>query len=75
MCGIIAVVRRPSTRSTPEADDIVGPVAGLAASLHDSPDLTAALRTAADELVMVDALLRGCPVCGFCSRTCRLPRP
>ncbi len=61
MCGIIAVVRRPSTRATPDIGQILDPVAGLAATLHDTGDLTAALRTAADELATVDALLRGVP--------------
>jgi glucosamine--fructose-6-phosphate aminotransferase (isomerizing) len=61
MCGIIAVVRRPSTRSTPAGVDVVDPLKGLAAALGRADDLTAALRAAGDELVTVDALLRGVP--------------
>jgi len=61
MCGIIAVVRRPSTRSTPTGIEVVTPVIGLAATLRDADDITAALRAAADELSIVDALLRGVP--------------
>jgi len=61
MCGIIAVVRRPSTRPTPTGADVVNPIAGLAAGLRSASDLTEALRGAADELAMVDALLRGVP--------------
>jgi glucosamine--fructose-6-phosphate aminotransferase (isomerizing) len=61
MCGIIAVVRRPSTRPTPAGADVVDPLTGLAATLHDPSDITAALRRAADELETADALLRGVP--------------
>ena len=61
MCGIIAVVRRPSTRPTPDAQDVVVPVTGMAALLRDAADVTDALHTTADELTMVDALLRGVP--------------
>ena len=61
MCGIIAVVRRPSTRPTPDAQDVVVPVTGLAALLRAAADGTEALHTTADELTTVDALLRGVP--------------
>ena len=61
MCGIIAVARRPSTRPTPEASEILDPLAGLAAELRLGSDPTAALRDAADHLLATDALLRGVP--------------
>lgn len=61
MCGIIAVVRRPSTRSTPLAGDVVAPLTDLAAALASADDITEALRQAGDELTTVDALLRGVP--------------
>ncbi|MFT7608193.1 MAG: glucosamine--fructose-6-phosphate aminotransferase (isomerizing) [Candidatus Aldehydirespiratoraceae bacterium] len=61
MCGIIAVVRRPSTRSTPTAGDVLDPIVGLAAALRDASDLTEALRVTGDELTAADTLLRGVP--------------
>ena len=61
MCGIIAVVRRSATRPTPDHDAVVGPVVGIAAALADALDLTDALRAAGDDLITVDALLRGVP--------------
>lgn len=50
MCGIIAVVSRPPTRSVPSADNLVG---GLDAALEVQPDVMAmakALRTVDDAL-------------------------
>ncbi len=62
MCGIIAVARRPSSRSTPTADEVTDLVAGLAETLAVSDDaLTAGLSAAADRLSRADALLRGVP--------------
>ena len=61
MCGIIAVVRRPSTRPTPTGVEVVDPLTGLAAALRSADDITEALRAAADDLTTVDALLRGVP--------------
>lgn len=61
MCGIIAVVRRPSTRSTPTVGDVVDRVEGLAAALRESSDLTETLRVTGDELTATDTLLRGVP--------------
>ncbi len=61
MCGIIAVVRRPSTRSTPEGSEVLALVSDLAASLDGAGDVTASLAAAADRLEAADALLRGVP--------------
>ena len=62
MCGIIAVVRRPSTRTTPDASDVVALVDGLGASLYGcGQELTASLKTAGDRLAEADRLLRGVP--------------
>ncbi len=61
MCGIIAVVRRPSTRPTPSADEVVDLVAGLAESIPGAADITAALAAAGDRLAEADGLLRGVP--------------
>lgn len=61
MCGIIAVVRRPSTRPTPTRSDVIELIEGIG-ELDDGVDNpTAALRDAADRLVVADALLRGVP--------------
>ena len=63
MCGIIAVVRRPSLRSVPTRDDVLGLVDGTATDLHgvaleaaDGP-----LIAVADRLETADRLLRGTP--------------
>jgi len=61
MCGIIAVLRRPTTRSTPEADQVVGHVTNLASTIVGAADVTAALGAAADKLEAADSLLRGVP--------------
>ena len=61
MCGIIAVVRRPSTRPVPEAAAIDELVAGVADVVAGADDVTGALRLAADRLATADALLRGVP--------------
>jgi len=61
MCGIIAVVRRPSTRPTPSRTDVADIVAQIGSLDEEGPSLTAALREAADRLVVADSLLRGVP--------------
>ncbi len=61
MCGIIAVVRRPSTRPTPTRSDVADLVARIGALDEEGPSLTSALREAADRLVVADSLLRGVP--------------
>jgi len=54
MCGIIGVVSRPPTRSTPRAENLLG---GLDAAIESIPDVTAVASAAAE----VDAALRGLP--------------
>lgn len=62
MCGIIAIVRRRSTREVPEAAHVVGLVAGLAERLgYESSCSSHDLAEAADRLVEADRLLRGTP--------------
>jgi glucosamine--fructose-6-phosphate aminotransferase (isomerizing) len=61
MCGIIAVVRRASTRQTPSASEVVDLVAGLAGTVEGADDVTAALTVAGDRLTEADRLLRGVP--------------
>ena len=74
MCGIIAVVRRPSQRAIPAASEILEPLAGAArllesfgdpqstTGLHADPgslDLAGLLTAAASEVATADVLLRG----------------
>lgn len=61
MCGIIAVVRRPSTRTTPASSEVLDLVSGLAASLINAADPTSAFDAAGTSLAAADALLRGVP--------------
>jgi len=61
MCGIIAVVRRPSTRPTPSASEVIDLVAGLAVTVTEAEDITAALTVAGGRLAEADRLLRGVP--------------
>ncbi len=61
MCGIIAVVRRPSTRATPTRADVLDLVGTTAMPSGSGDDLTDSLREAADRLVIADSLLRGVP--------------
>lgn len=62
MCGIIAVVRRPSTRETPTAAAVIDLVAGQAARMAlGTPDLSDALTEVGRHLAEADALLRGVP--------------
>ncbi len=59
MCGIIAVLRRPSDRAVPGTDEVLAPLAEAAALLgHGEPS---ALAAAADALEVVDHLLGGVP--------------
>ncbi len=63
MCGIIAVVRRPSLRTAPTRDDVMALVDGTAAVL-EGVALAAAdapLIAVADRLETADRLLRGTP--------------
>ena len=63
MCGIIAVIRRPSNRAVPTRDDILGLVSGTADGL-DGVALEEAdgpLANIAERLATADALLRGTP--------------
>ena len=63
MCGIIAVVRRRSTRTIPTHDDVMALVSGttdaLSGVLLESAD--APLSAVADRLETADRLLRGTP--------------
>jgi glutamine---fructose-6-phosphate transaminase (isomerizing) len=59
MCGIIAVVQRPSGRALPDAGDLVARVEAAARALTEGTDVAAAVGAAADELEAVDAALRG----------------
>ena len=63
MCGIIAIVRRPSTRPTPLKDEILVPLGAVEQSFSDLDGgvTCAVLRDAADELAEVDSRLRGVP--------------
>jgi glucosamine--fructose-6-phosphate aminotransferase (isomerizing) len=65
MCGIIAIVRRPSTRACPAAADIlgrlepVGPQLAAASGSGSGPTLARGLAAGAEEVGAVDRLLRG----------------
>ncbi len=69
MCGIVAIVRRPSTRPVPDAADVVGIVEAAASALPDGAgvaggrlgDLAQQLRFAAERLHEADRLLGGVP--------------
>ena len=63
MCGIIAIVRRPSRRPTPLKDEILVPLGAVEQSFSDLDGgvTCAVLRDAADELAEVDSRLRGVP--------------
>jgi len=60
MCGIIAVVRRPSTRPTPTRSDVLELLTGIG-DLVDAGDEPSKLKDTADRLVVADSLLRGVP--------------
>ena len=61
MCGIIAVVRRPSTRATPTSQAVLDLVAGQAALFVSGPDATDTIAGVGARLAEADALLRGVP--------------
>ena len=61
MCGIIAVVRRPSTRAAPTSRSVLDLVAGQATLLGSGPDATDAIAAVGTRLAEADALLRGVP--------------
>ncbi len=61
MCGIIAVVRRPSTRATPTSRAVLDLVAGQAARFVSGPDATDTIAGVGARLAEADALLRGVP--------------
>ena len=69
MCGIIAIVRRPSKRPTPLKDEILAPLTAVERLLADQalPDLPdgggaySVLREAGDQLAEIDLQLRGVP--------------
>jgi glucosamine--fructose-6-phosphate aminotransferase (isomerizing) len=64
MCGIVAVLRRPATRTPPDRAHVVEPLERAVAQLEGAlelPGLAAAVDAAAEAVVSVDALLRGTP--------------
>ena len=61
MCGIIAVVRRPSTRATPTSQAVLDLVVGQAALFVSGPDATDSIAGVGARLAEADALLRGVP--------------
>lgn len=60
MCGIIAVVRRPSTRPTPTADEVLAGLIGPTVTSDDADRAETFAQLAAD-LETADELLRGVP--------------
>ncbi len=61
MCGIIAVVRRPSTRATPTSQAVLDLVVGQAALFVSGPDATDTIAGVGARLAEADAFLRGVP--------------
>ncbi len=65
MCGIIGVVRRPSTRATPQPEEILDHLGVAAAALEaqagDSAAVLEVLGRSAAALEAADRLLRGTP--------------
>jgi glutamine---fructose-6-phosphate transaminase (isomerizing) len=59
MCGIIAVVRRPSARTAPASDRVVRPLHEAVAALAGGTPFAEAFATAADLVESSDAMLRG----------------
>ena len=69
MCGIVAIVRRPSTRPVPGAADVIGKVEAAVTALSDAAavaggrlgDLAQQLGPAAEQLHAANRLLGGVP--------------
>lgn len=61
MCGIVCVVRRPSTRACPAVTELLGQLEQAVAAGQRDGDLVARLRDAGAEVATVDQLLRGVP--------------
>ena len=60
MCGIIAIVQRPSRRQPPDAKDVLALLDEARAVLdHDAADLASSVHRAAVAVEKVDRLLRG----------------
>jgi glucosamine--fructose-6-phosphate aminotransferase (isomerizing) len=60
MCGIIAILQRPTRRSAPEAKDLLALLDEARAVLeHDAADLASSVHRAAVAVEKVDRLLRG----------------
>ncbi|HYD09658.1 MAG TPA: glucosamine-6-phosphate synthase, partial [Acidimicrobiales bacterium] len=60
MCGIIAIVQRPTQRTPPDAKDLLAKLDEARAVLeHDAADLASSVHRAAVAVEMVDRLLRG----------------
>ena len=61
MCGIIAIVRRRTTRGVPSSTDLLEQLTTAAAGIPgpDADDLGAALQSSADSLSEIDLSLRG----------------
>jgi glucosamine--fructose-6-phosphate aminotransferase (isomerizing) len=58
VCGIIALVRGPGTRTAPHPSAVLDRFDAVQRGLHAGADLVAAARAAAAQLAEVDALLR-----------------
>jgi len=61
MCGIIAVVRQPSTRALPATADLLAALDASVATLASGGEVLARLDGAARHVETVDAQLRGAP--------------
>src|SRR4051794_10408700 len=60
MCGIIAILQRPSHRSAPDAKDLLALLDEARAVLeHDAADLASSVHRAAVAVEKVDRMLRG----------------
>ncbi len=59
MCGIVAIVRRPSTRPVPDAADVIGMVEAASVALAGPAASAPKLSTAAEQLQAANELLGG----------------
>ncbi|MCC5952924.1 MAG: SIS domain-containing protein [Acidimicrobiia bacterium] len=59
MCGIVAVVRRPSTRSAPTTDEVLAPLDAAVAAMEGPGDELTRLGRVAPLVESCDRLLRG----------------